>query len=178
MQLHEQCRSSHISERLIYSCKSYFKWLTSKLLVYRAKWRAAAPFQGSHYFFSILFLPQNWAAERGEFNLYEKTPALCKSTVQYKEALPVSLLFFSSFIPQHLKGNALDCSFTGSALEHTFCSLITHLSACLLQLDKVHENAFCRPVPSCIIKKKLYCEERIVLIVSFSHEKSLNKKKV
>lgn len=101
------------------------------------------------FFNSVLFLPQNWAAERGEFNLYEKTPALCKSTVQYKAALPISPPL-PSFTPQHLK----DCSFSGSALEHTFCSLITHLSACLLQLDKVHENAFCRPVPSCIIKKK------------------------
>lgn len=40
--------------RFIYSCKSYFKWLTSKRLVYRAKWRAASPFKAASVF---LFLP-------------------------------------------------------------------------------------------------------------------------
>lgn len=59
--------------RFIYSCKSYFKWLTSKRLVYRAKWRAASPFKAASVFISS---PQNWDAEWGEFNLYENTSAL------------------------------------------------------------------------------------------------------
>lgn len=38
--------------RFIYSCKSYFKWLTSKLGVYCAKWSAASPFKTASVFIS------------------------------------------------------------------------------------------------------------------------------
>lgn len=78
--IHEQCCSSHISERFIYSCKSYFKWLTSKLLVYRDKWRAASPFKAASVFISS----PNWDAEWGEL-ISVRIPVLCKPTVEYKE---------------------------------------------------------------------------------------------
>lgn len=108
---------SHTSEWFIYSCKSCFKWLTSKLLVYRAKWRAASPFQGSPvlFFLVVVFLislpnpPWTETQSEGEFNLYEKNQRSAKKpTVGYKEVLPhFALPFLSLSIPQHLKREKL-----------------------------------------------------------------------
>lgn len=116
-----------ISERFIYSCKSYFKWLTSKLLVYRAQWRAASPlffsffFQGSHYF---LFLPPPPETElQSEGNLISiRMSAFCKHTVEYLRRFKrfpshFSLSFLLIIHPSPFKGNASDCSYNASALE-------------------------------------------------------------
>lgn len=49
-----QTVAAHVSDWFIYSCKSYFKWLTSKLFVYCAKWRAASPSDGAADWMSAL----------------------------------------------------------------------------------------------------------------------------
>lgn len=118
--------AAHTSERFIYSCKSYFKWLTSKRLVYRAKWRAASPFKAA----SVFIFPSKWAAEWGEFNLYENASTLQAHSPVARSfrRFPSSFHspFSSSSILQPLKGKALDCSCNDSVLERTFRSLITH----------------------------------------------------
>lgn len=105
--------------RFIYSCKSYFKWLTSKLGVYCAKWSAASQPV-------FLFLPLNWDAEWGEFNLYENT----------RRQIWGGLGGFSSLsILQLWKGKSFGMQFS---IEQTSCSLKTHISACLVQLNRAY----------------------------------------
>lgn len=74
--------------------------------------------------------PSKWAAEWGEFNLYENAGALQAHSpiARSFRRFPSSFHspFSSSSILLPLKGKAWDCSCNDSVLERTFRSLITH----------------------------------------------------
>lgn len=137
----------HISERFIYSCKSYFKWLTSKLLVYRAKWGAASPFQSSPLFsflLLLLFFPLSLKLScrvRQTWSLWE-----CEPSVKWEEVWEVSFFIFSSRHFASFKGGEKLCIVVVMTLLfniHFAHELL--ISTCLLKPDEVHENAFLQP---------------------------------
>lgn len=87
--------------------------------------------------------------------------ALCKPTVKYNAVLEVflfhfTLLFFCSYYSSlSIQRQTLWMFlFFGSALRQTFFSLITHKCMLTTAQQSIHENAFCRPVPSCSMGTK------------------------